>query len=302
MDTNTLIDSLRNLDTEALSWKFALYTSKKGRDGIELEWFLCNMQNIPKQVGLIRDYILKKPAADKPVTRYSPFLSDKENVFSLENKDAMIHPQLTDIFMSIRNGEPYPPSDFVSGTLPKIIGYAFFCENQVLFMRRGNPFISGAPLFIGKENDVVSSGIPVLKFNSSADFISIDGACYIFSSAIEKDLAFENRYFSIAEKCLDKLASAAIIGDYDRFENIVMKIKNAKKFAFFNEEILDYIVGLPITERIDYLRKYGVELDNEGKMETYEPAQSELIIDLLCGRSCLDPLNRLSVGSISPRE
>lgn len=310
LDTTTLTDALRNLNTESLSWKFALYTIHKGRDGIELEWHLCNMQDIPGQVNLVREYLLKKPVADKPVARYSPFHSDKETINALENNNEMIHSQLSDIFMSIQNGQAYPPQDFVSGKLPKIAGYAFYAEqsegsdnsSQVLFMRRGNPFLSGSPLFTAMGNEIVINNAPIIKFANAVDFLSINGACYILSTSIENDLAFENRHFAIAERCLEKLAAVEIIGNYERFESTVMKIKNAKKCLTFNEEILDYIVGLPIMERIDYLDKYGVELDNNGRMESYEAAQSELIIDLLCGRSCLDPLSRLSVGSITPRE
>jgi hypothetical protein len=311
MDTTTLTEALRNLNPESITWSFALYSVSKGRDGIELEWHLCNMHSINEQVSMIQEYLLKKPVADKPVARYSPFLSDKENISALENDNEMIHSQLTDIFMNIRTGAVYPPQDFASGKLPNIAGYAFYGEQsesretneRILFMRRGNPFLTRAPLFMGTENEIVPNSIPIIKFGTGADFISLSGSCYIFSSSIENDLAFENRYFAIGEKCLEKLAEVEIMGNYDSFENTVMKIKNAKKFLTFNEEILEYIIGLPITERIDYLGKYGVELDQAGKMESYESSASEMIIDLLCGRSCLDPLNRLSVGSnITPRE
>ena len=135
MDTATLTDALRNLDADSLSWKFALYTTHKGLDGIELEWHLCNMQGIPEQINLMREYLLKKPVADKPVARYSPFLSDKENICALENDNEMLHSQLSDIFMSIRNGVAYPPQDFVSGKLPKITGYAFYGVNPSFLKR-----------------------------------------------------------------------------------------------------------------------------------------------------------------------
>ena len=312
MDTATLTDALRGLDAEALSWKFALYVSRKGRDGVELEWYLCNMQDIPGLVNLIREYLLKKPAADKPVARYSPFLSDKEHIAALENSSEMIHAPLTDMRMSIRNGRVYPPQDFISGKLPKTAGYAFYgeyarAENEppdpVLFMRRGSPFLTGALLFRGTPAGVALNDAPVVKLSASVDFLSIKGVSYIFSASVENDLAFENRHIAIAEKYLGKIAAAEIISGYDRFEQTVMKIKNARKFLAFNEEILDYITGLPITDRAAYLEKFGVELDPAGRMDAYEASQSELIIDLLCGRSCLDPLNRLSVGShITPRE
>ena len=245
MDTTTLTEALRNLNADALSWKFALYSAHKGRDGIELEWHLCNMQGIPGQVDLIREHLLKKPVADKPVALYSPFLSDKENIFALENSNDMIHAQLTDIFLNIQNGQAYPPQDFASGKLPKIVGYAFYGEQskdseskeRVLFMRRGNPFLAGASLFMGAEDEIIVNNMPVIKFTTAVDFLSINDSCYIFSSSIENDLSFENRYFAIAEKCLEKLAEAEIIGNYDSFENTVMKIKNAKKFLTFNDEI-----------------------------------------------------------------
>jgi hypothetical protein len=215
--------------------------------------------------------------------------------------------------MSIRNGQAYPPQDFVSGKIPKIAGYAFYGvydensensenNNPVLFMKRGNPFLAGAPLFMGAEDEVVINDVPILKFAAAADFLSKNGSSYIFTASIKNDLAFENRHFAIAEKCLEKIAEAGIIGNYDSFENTVMKIKNAKKFLSFNDEILEYITGLSITNRADYLEKFGVELDKNGHMDSYESSQSELIIDLLCGRSCIDPLNRLSVGSITPRD
>ena len=82
-----------------------------------------------------------------------------------------------------------------------------------------------------------------------------------------------------------------------------MTAKNAKKFIDFDREILEYIVRLPVVEREEFLSHYGITVDREGRMETYDPEQCELIIDLLCCRSCLDPLGRLSVGSkITPRE
>ena len=252
MDTTILTEALRGLDTDMYTWKFALYAALKNRDGVELDWHLCNMQGIPEQVQVIKEQLLKKPVADKPVARYSPFLSDKENIAALENNDEMIHGQVTDICMSIRNGQAYPPKDFISGKLPKMAGYAFFgvhneageSDSPVLFMRRGNPFLSGAALFTGTDEGIVENAAPIIKFNPSVDFLLVNNVCYIFSSSIENDLAFENRHFAIAEKCLEKIAEKEVVGDYESFENTVMKLKNAKKFLAFNEEILMHIAGL----------------------------------------------------------
>ena len=308
MNSTVLTDALRGMDSN-LNWKFAMFTTYKARDGVELEWHLCNMQDISGHISTVRDFLLKKPVSDKDVAEYSPFLSYKENIFALESKNEMVHAGLTDIFMGLRNAGAHTPPDFVSGRLPKISGYAFCAgENEsdankrVLYMYCKNPLLSGASLYVGAENEVVENTMPIFKFANAVDLLFIGGVCYLFSASAENVLSFENRHIAIAEPCIKKIADAGVIGNFDSFEMTAMKIKNAKKFMTFNDEILDYITRLPIMERVEYLEKYGVELDKDGKMNSYETIQSELIIDLLCGRSCLDPLNRLSVGSIVPRD
>ena len=309
MNTTVLADALRALNPEEYTWKFALYSTQKSRDGLELEFHLCNMQHIPEQIEVMREYLLKKPVADKPVAPYSPFLSDKENIGALDQSDDLICGQLTDAFMSIKNGHEYPPKDFVSGSMPKVAGYAFYGEHKdngaesMLLMRRGNPFLTGARFYAGSDHEIIPNSIPVLKFTAAVDFLVLGSVCYFFSSSIEKDLAFENRHFAIARKWLDKLVDAEIIGNYDNFERVVMTSKSARKFLDFDSEILEYIIGLPIVERTEYLEKYGVEIDRNGRMDTYESKQCDFIIDLLCSRSCLNPLGKLSIGNhITPRE
>jgi len=326
LDTATLTDALRALNPEEYTWKFALYSTQKSRDGLELEFNLCNMRDIPAQIELMREYLLKKPVADKPVAPYSPFLSDKENIGALDKSDDLIREQLADAFINMRNGQDYPPNDYVSGKMPKITGYAFYgeyAENEgeareagcmseqqatlatgpVFIMRRGNPFLTGAKLYAGAADEIVLNSTPILKFTTAVDFLVIGGICYFFSSSIEKDFAFENRHFAIAQKWLDKMAEVEIISNYESFERVVMTSKNARKFLDFDNEVLEYIVKLPIVERTEFLEKYNVEIDRNGRMDTYESEQCEFVIDLLCCRSVLDPLGRLAIGNnITPRE
>lgn len=312
MNTTTLTEALRAMDTEAFTWKFGLYSSRKGRDGIELEWNLCDMRGIAGQIDILREYLLKKPVADKPVAEYTPFLSDKENIGAIAQTDEIIREQLGDIIISLQKGQIHAPEDFTSGVLPKPTGFAFYGEclegdapMQVLFMRRGNPFLSGqsAKLFTGEGDKLVTCNKPVLKFAQAVDFLVVGGACYILSSGIEKDLALENRHFAIAQKRMAKVAEADIVSDYDRLEACVMKSKNARKFPDFDKAVLEHITRLPLVEREDFLSTYGVTIDHNGRMDTSDNEQCELIVDLLCCRSCLDPLGRLSIASgISPRE
>lgn len=314
MDTNTLTEALRALNPETLTWKFALYGTRKSRDGLELEWNLCKMRGVSAQTEIIKEFLLKKPVAEKPVAQYSPFLSDKENIGALGKGDELIREQIVDIILNIQNGQTYAPEDFVSGVLPKAAGFAFYGERrdedgqiveQAIFMRRGNPFLSGgaARLFTTTGDEIVSCDKPTLKFTAAVDFLLIGEVCYFLSSAIEKDFALENRHFAIAQKRMGLIAEAEIVSDYERLEESVMKAKNARKFLEFDKNILEHISRLPVVEREEFLSTYGVTIDHNGRMDTSDADQSELIIDLLCCRSCLDPLGRLSVGSnITPRE
>ena len=314
MDTQTLIEALRNLNTEGMEWKFALYSSHKSRDGIELDWHLCKMSGIAAWTEIIKTALLEKTTAEKTVAAYSPFLSDKENIAAIEKSDDMIKDQISDILLNIQNGVEYSAEDFVSGVLPKITGYAYYgvrkddegkIAEQALLMRRGNPFLSGQKVRLCTSNggEIVTSEKPILKFTPATDFIFIGDICYFNSAAIEKDFDIENRHFAIAAKRMTLIADAGIVGDYEYFENIVMSAKNARKFIDFDSKILEHIARLSILDRGEFLDRYGISIDNNGHMSTYETEQCEAVIDLLCCRSVIDPLGRLAVANnITPRE
>ena len=314
MDTQTLIEALRNLLPNEMAWKFALYSTRKSRDGLELEWFLCKMNGIADWVDTLKTTLLEKTTAEKSVVEYSPFLSDKEHIGALEKTNDLIRDQVIDILLNIQNGLAYAPEDFLSGAVSKPVGFAFYGErkdeegnvtDQVLFMRRGNPFMSGAKvrLCTSEGAEVITSEKPLLKFTPSVDFLLIGDKGYFLSSAIEKDFEMENRHFAIANKRMGLIADASIVSDYEKLEEAVMTSKNARKFLDFDSKVLEHITHLPIIEREEYLSTYGVTIDNNGHMDTSDPEQCKLIIDLLCARSCLDPLGRLSVVSnIMPRE
>ena len=312
MDTSTLTNALQSLNTEAFTWKFALYNTSRSQDGLELEWHLCEMQSISVHTNSLREYLLKKPVSEKPVISYSPFFLHKENIASIEPANELIRDQLADILLNIRNGQAYSTDEFVSGVIPATKGYAFYGERvdedgnvqeQLMFMRRGNPFQPTAPLYIESEGKIVSCSKPILKLPAAVDFLMVGGVCYFLSAAIGKDFSLEERHFAIAQKQMSVLADASIVSDYERLEECVMKDKNARKFSDFDKKILEHITRIQIVDREEFLSTYGITIDNEGRIDTSNPDQCELVVDLLCGRSCLDPLGRLSVVSnIAPRE
>ena len=314
MDTQKLTDALRALQPEELDWKFALYSVHKSKDGTELDWHLSKMKSASAWADTIRTTLLEKTTAEKTVAAYSPFLSDKENIAALEKSDDMIKDQISDILLNIKNGVAHAPEDFVSGVLPKINGFAFYGErkdddgkviDQVLFMRRGNPFLAGQKvrLCTSVGDEIVTSEKPILKFTPAVDFLFIGDVCYFNSASIEKDFDIENRHFAIASKRMSLIADASIVGDYEKLEEVVMSAKNARKFLDFDKAILEYIARLSILERGEFLEKYGITIDNNGHMSTWETEQCEAVIDLLCCRTAIDPLGRLVTGNnIMPKE
>jgi len=314
MNTQTLIESLRALSPEEMDWKFALYSTRKNRGELELDWNLCKFKGIAGWVDTLRTTLLEKAVAEKTVAEYSPLLSDKISIAAIERGDAMIKGQITDILLNIQNGLVSAPEAFVSGTMPKATGFAFYGElkddegnviEQVLFMRRSNPFLSRQKtrLCTSISGEVVVSEKPILKFTPAVDFILIGDVCYFNSSAIEKDFDLENRHFAIAAKHMTLIGEADIVSDYETLEKAVLSARNSRKFANFDEQILDHITRMGVVEREDFLSTYGITIDKSGRMDTSDSEQCGLIIDLLCCRSCLDVLGRLAVANgITPRE
>ncbi|MDR2357925.1 MAG: hypothetical protein LBD92_07600 [Oscillospiraceae bacterium] len=302
MDTQSLAENLRGLTPSRLEWKFALYAASKSRDGISLEWYSCDMADTAGWVDTVREALLNKPVAEKPVAPYSPFLSDKENIASMSASDDIIRRQISLMCGDIRTAPPRAPEDFASGAAPKPTGYAFLADDEsgapVAFLRRANPFLRGASrLCVVSGGGIRTADSPVLKLAPTVDFLLLGGVCYFFSSGVEKDFELENRYFAVASKRLALIAEADVASNIEALEKAAFTPKNARKFVDFDKQVLEHIIRLPITEREDFLSTYGVTIDDGGRMDTSDDEQCELIIDLLCSRSCLDPLGRLAVGS-----
>jgi hypothetical protein len=313
LDTKTLTETLREFLPYDFEWKFGLYTTRKSRDGLELDWNLCKMKGIASWVEAVKTFLLEKATNERTVMPYSPFLP-KENIPAIERADELISERLWTVLADIKNGVTYSPEDFLSGVVSKPTGYGFYgCKkdeegnitDEVLFMRRANPFLAGqrTRLCVTEADEIVTSEKPMLKFMPNTDFLLLGNVCYFISEGIEKDFELENRHYAIAGKRMADISSAEIVGNFDFFEKEAYSGKNARKFIDFDRKILEYIVQLPITEREEFLVAYGINIDKNGRMDTSDTEQCGLIIDLICGRSCLDPLGRLSVGSnITPRE
>ena len=120
MNTQTLIEVLRQLEPTKIDGKFALYNAHKGRDGVELDWNQCKMKGISDWIESLKLSLLEKTLPEKSVKEYSPFLSDKENIGALEKNNEVIREQVVDILLSVKNALPYAPDNFIDGSLPKI--------------------------------------------------------------------------------------------------------------------------------------------------------------------------------------
>lgn len=314
MEHQILTEQLRELMAEEYTWNFSLYKSKKNKDGYCLEFFGCQMNHIASFVDDLRETLLTKTIVERSVMPYTPFLPVKEVIGAVETSDPMIKEALSDVMLAILDAYDHVPDEFSSGELPSMTGYAFYGRreneqdqtvDQVLLIRRTNPVLTSPSkirLCVGGEKELSESAAAIFKFPKTVDLLVIGGVCYFLTEACQKDLGMESRYLAICAKNMAAIAESEIVTDYDQFESVAMSNKHARKFVDFDQDILDHIVGLPELERAEFLDRHGITLDEQGRMETYDPEQCELIVDLLCCRSCHDALGRLAVGSnIIPR-
>ena len=319
LDTQSLVAALQGLTYKDYDWKFCLYSASKSRDGVTLSWNACQMKNIPQWAEQMARLLLEKTLTERVVTEYSPLLP-KEEIGALSQGDAQIRDQIGDILLGVTGAENKAPEDFANGVVGKPVGYAFYGlkpalknedgevyepAKEVLFLRRTNPFISGAKALLctGQGDEIAEAASPLLKFTPQVDFLLMDGVCYLISEAIGKDLELESRADAVCARRLEQIAEADVVGSYEQLEFTAIGGKHTKKFLDFDKDILAHIAGLSIEARIDFLSAYGITLDKDGKMDSADPEQCEMIIDLLCGRTCTDVLGRLAVGvNIKPRE
>ena len=311
MDKQSLTQKLQGLAGADYEWSINFFTSKKGRDGIELEFGKCNMKGLSTLAEAVRINLLKKTLADRPVIEYTPFIAS-ENIGVLSVSHKLIHEPMSDIFLSIKNAETITPDDYVSGLYAWPTGYVIQgikkeqdSTDKIIYVRRTNPFIRPEKnhIYTTLSDDIVKADKPVLKFLPAIDLLIVDDMCYMLTGNMTKDLGLESRHFAICTKRMELIAEKGIINNYDQLESVAMTGKNAKKFLDFDMDILNYIERLSIIDREEFLSTYSITIDKDGRMDTYDAEQCELVIDLLCCRSCLDPLGRLAVANgISPRE
>jgi hypothetical protein len=322
LDTQTLAAALQGLKPKEYDWKFCLYSASKSRDGMQLRWNACEMRDIPRWTEQMARLLLEKTLAERVVTDYSP-LCPKEEIGALAKSDPQIRDQIGDILLGVAGAERRAPEEFANGVVTKPVGYAFYglrptqrtgdgepeagelLPEEVLFLRRANPFISGAKALLctGQGEAVAEASTPLLKFTPQVDFLLIGGVCYLLSESVGRELELESRANAVAGRRLGQIAEAEVVGNYEQLELTALGGKHTKKFLEFDKEILDHIAALSVQSRMEFLSAYGITLDSDGKMDTHDPEQCEMIIDLLCGRTCTDVLGRLAVGvNIKPRE
>ena len=171
-----------------------------------------------------------------------------------------------------------------------------------MLLTKTNPFLKKPYIYTSGRDDVVANEKPVLSFSKDTGFLYINHACYFINPKMEQEFGLESRELVICEKKMQAIADQTIVSDYEQLEQVAFQRKNTKKFLDFDSEVLDHIVRLPIEQRAEFLGRYGILIDEKGLLDTSDEGQCELVIDLLCCRSCLDVFGRLSTGNnITPR-
>ncbi|MDR1734009.1 MAG: hypothetical protein LBR73_03910 [Oscillospiraceae bacterium] len=310
MDLKELTDQLRAFQPRNYNWTFALYHAQKSKDGVCLNWNRCAMEGIGEWAEEHRRLLLEKKLQEACVTEYSPLLQPKEEIGFLETGNELIREQMHGILNAIPNADQHAPEDFANGVVNKPHGYVFYGKpgkkaldanpeaTDVLLWRRANPFIpwSKTLLCAGINGTVKESENPILQFKPQTDFLMIAGHCFFLSEAVSKDLDLESRAAAVCDKRLSQLEEADILSNYEMMQLTAIGTKHTRKFLDFNREVLEHVKSLSISGRADFLSPFGISLDPAGKLDCFDEETCALIIDLFCGRVCIDVLGRLSTG------
>jgi len=311
MDTQTLLTGLRGLDPSQYEWSLYFYSATKSSDGVELDFGKCDMQDISGWIDTVKVHLLEKSLAERTVVEYSPFLPN-EMIGALEGSHELMMEPINELLYGIGHALPASALDYLTGVRKSPVGYVFFgvtkdeegnITDKVVIIRRSNPILRGKHrLCLDQDGQIITCDQPVLKLTPGADFLYLQGSCYFVTTSIEKDFGLEDRNTAICARRLSVIAEKSLVNNFEQLELVAMTRKHTRKFLDFEPEILEYIGRLEIADREEFLSEYGINIDNEGLIATDDPEQCELIIDLLCCRSCHDALGRLSVGSnIVPR-
>jgi len=309
MNMQGITQKLQGVVTDEYTWSLHFFTTKKSRDGAEFSFGTCSMKDIGILAEGIRVSLLEKAFKERAATEYTPFIT-KENIGTLPLDSELVHDPIADILLGIENAAACRPDEYAAGLHPWPTGYVLQgvkedSEEKILYIRRTNPFIrpDKSRICIAEDGSIVTSTAPVLKFLPAIDLLVAFGHCYMISDSMNKDLGIEARHYAICAKHMELIADKTLINNYEQLEAVAMSGKHVRKFLDFDRDILLYIDRLSILEREEFLATYGITIDNDGRMDTFDKEQCELIVDLLCCRSCVDPLGRLAVANgISPRE
>jgi hypothetical protein len=244
----------------------------------------------------------EKTLLEKSVAEYEPSLPGDEIIGALPQDNEMIRDRIGDILRDIRQAPQHTPEDFADGILPKTAGYAFLGSAETataLFLVRKNPFLSpgNGVLAAAKKGVVQEAEDPLLRFVFRTDLLLLDGMCYFFGDVAAKDLDLPSRAQALCMRRIDRLKELDLLSDPDTFIMVAMSPKQTRKFVNFDSEVLEHIAALGITARQDFCAAYDIPLDADGKLETADPEAAAAVVDLLCARTCLDVLGRVSLAT-----
>jgi len=306
IDSQSLLEGLETFEASQYVWSFALYGFTKSRDGKVMEFTKTQLEGCGDWAQDIAAYMAEKQAKDRPVFLYDA-KHPKEVIGALKKEDPRIGPVLTDITLSIENGDAWDATDLEFAET-KWAGYAIYGKaedgRQAIFMRRSNPLQPGNNyrLFVTEGAGLSRFGDTALKCGLTCDFLLLEGVCYFLTESVAKDFELESREKAAAIAALKTIEEAGFVGDISRFQEVAFKPKNMKKFLDFDEAVMNHIQKMPIEDRADYLSHYMIDLDKSGSLGCFDDAMCESIIDLITSRSCLDALGRVVYGRFSVRE
>lgn len=130
----------------------------------------------------------------------------------------------------------------------------------------------------------------ILSLVSTFDVLIVgNDKVYFMNFNGENLFNMERTYKEICSEKVEEISHFNILNDFDSFSRIATSGHNPRKFVSYDEKKLKYIGD--IKNRKEISKKFNINLDKKGKIDSSDHANVNKLIKFLCNRAVLDPTN-----------
>ena len=166
-------------------------------------------------------------------------------------------------------------------------------KSPLMIISVGEPItnIKNGFIFDGSAFKRVPSNFLTIK--NKIDIVVYEKEIFIFSNAAERVFNFERSFKKIAKEYVDEIIKCNIVNDSDFFASISATGHNPRKMINFNHYRLNKMANDQIVLK-NVAKKCKLKLDGD-KVDTTDPANSELLIKILCDKVQEDLFDHIPV-------